>query len=104
MMKQEEHEERVKRTFMQSAQVFSVHAAYPTVFDGAKAVQWDSKVDLTEFKTYKQWKPVDGEGTSKKLKEGVEQAFDLITNAIDLTFPIVGGEFSTGPVTAARPS
>ena len=104
MMKREEHEERVKRTFMQLAQVFLVHAAYPTVLDGAKAVQQDSKVNLTEFKTYKQWKPVDGEDTSKKLKEGVERAYDLITNAINSTFPIVGGECSTGPVAAARPS
>jgi hypothetical protein len=39
MMKREEHDERVKRTFMQSAQVLSVHTAYPPVLDGAKAVQ-----------------------------------------------------------------
>jgi hypothetical protein len=30
--------------------------------------------------------PVDGEGMSKKLKEGVEQSFDLIMNAINSTF------------------
>jgi hypothetical protein len=54
---------------MQSAQVLLVHTAYPPVLDGAKAVQRDSKVDIAELKTYKQWKPVDGEGTSKKLKE-----------------------------------
>ena len=88
MMKREEHGERVKRTFMQSAQVLSVHTAYPPVLDGAKAVQRDSKVDFAELKTYKQWKPVDGEGTSKKLKEGVEQSFELISNAIDSTFPM----------------
>ncbi len=41
-----------------------------------------------ELKSYKQWKLVDGEGTSKKLKEGVERSFDLITNAIDSTFPM----------------
>ena len=86
MMKREEHGERVKRTFMQSAQVLSVHTAYPPVLDGAKAAQRDSKVDSAELKTYKQWKPVNGEGTSKKLKEGVERAFELITNTIDLTF------------------
>ena len=73
---------------MQSAQVLLVHTAYPPVLDGAKAVQRDSKVDFAELKTYKQWKPVDGEGTSKKLKEGVEQLFELITNAIDSTFPM----------------
>ena len=50
---------------MQSAQVLLVHTAYPPVLDGAKAVQRDSKVDIAELKTYKQWKPVDGEGTSK---------------------------------------
>ncbi len=87
-MKWEEHGERVKRTFMQSAQVLSVHTAYPPVLDGAKAVQRDSKVDFAELKTYKQWKPVDGEGTSKKLKEGVERSFELITNAIGSTFPM----------------
>ena len=73
---------------MQSAQVLSFQAAYPPVLDGVKAVQQDSKVDFVELKTYKQWKPVDGEGRSKKLKEGVEHAFDLITNAIDSTFPM----------------
>ena len=73
---------------MQLAQVLSVQAAYPPVLDGVKAVQQDSKVDFVELKTYKQWKPVDGEGRSKKLKEGVEHAFDLITNAIDSTFPM----------------
>ena len=73
MMKREEHGERVKRTFMQLAQVLSVQAAYPPVLDGVKAVQQNSKVDFVELKTYKQWKPVDGEGTSKKLKEGVER-------------------------------
>ena len=82
------HRERVKRTFMQSAQVLSVHTAYPPVLDGAKAVQRDSKMDFAELKTYKQWKPIDGEGTSKKLKEGVERAFNLITNAIESTFPM----------------
>ena len=88
MMKREEHGDRVKRTFMQSAQVLSVHTAYPPVLDGVKAVQRDSKVDFVELKTYKQWKPVDEEGTSKKLNEGVERAFDLITNATDSTFPM----------------
>jgi hypothetical protein len=73
---------------MQSAQVLSVHTAYPPVLDGSKAVQQDSKVDFAELKIYKQWKPVDGEGTSKKLKEGVERSFELITNAIDSTFPM----------------
>ena len=88
MMKREEHGECVKRTFMQSAQVLSVHTAHPPVLDGAKAVQWDSKVDFAELETYKQWKPVDGEGTSKKLKEGVERSFDLITNAINSMLPM----------------
>jgi len=88
MMKREEHGERVKRTFMQSAQVLSVHTAYPPVLDGSKTIQRDSKVDFAELKTYKQWKPVDGEGTSKKLKEGVERPFELITNAIESTFPM----------------
>jgi hypothetical protein len=37
MMKREEHGERVKRTFMQSAQVLSVYSSYPPVLDGAKA-------------------------------------------------------------------
>jgi hypothetical protein len=62
MMKREEHGERVKRTPMQSAQVLSVHTSYPPVLDGAKSVQRDSKYDFLELKTYKQWKPVDGEG------------------------------------------
>jgi hypothetical protein len=88
MMKREEHGERVKRTFMQSAQVLSVHTAYPPVLDGSKTIQRDSRVDFAELKTYKQWKPVDGEGTSKKLKEGVERLFELITNAIESTFPL----------------
>ena len=46
MMKREEHEERVKRTPMQSAQVLSVHTLYPPVLDGAKLVQRDSKYDF----------------------------------------------------------
>ena len=86
MMKREEHGERVKRTFMQSAQVLSVHSSYPPVLDGAKATKRDGGVDFLELKSYKQWKPVDGEGTSKKITEGVERSFDLIKNAIDSTF------------------
>ena len=39
-----------------------------------------------ELKTYKQWNPTDGEGTSKKLKEGVERSFELIKNAIESNF------------------
>ena len=85
-MKHEEHGERVKRTFMQSAQVLSVHSSYPPVLDGAKAVKRDSGVDFLELKSYKQWKPVDGEGTSKKITEGVKRSFDLIKNAIESTF------------------
>ena len=50
-----------------------------------RSVQQGSKYDFLELKTYKQWKPVDGEGTSKKLKEGVEWSFELISNAIDNT-------------------
>jgi hypothetical protein len=86
MMKREEHGKRVKRTFMQLAQVLLVHTSYPLVLDRAKAVQQDGKVDFGELKSYKQWKPIDGEGASKKLKEGMERSFDLITNAIDSTF------------------
>jgi hypothetical protein len=86
MMKREEHGERVKRTFMQSAQVLSVHSSYPPVLDGAKAVKRDSGVDFLELKSYKQWKPVDGEGTSKKITKGVKGSFDLIKNAIESTF------------------
>jgi predicted nucleic acid-binding Zn-ribbon protein len=86
MMKREEHGERVKRTPMQSAQVLSVHTSYPPVLDGAKSVQRDAKYDFLALKTYKQWKPVDGEGTYKMLKEGVERSFELIKNAIDSTF------------------
>ncbi len=56
------------------------------MLDGTKAVQRDGKMDFVELKSYKLWKPVDREGTSKKLKEGVELSFDLIKNAIDLTF------------------
>ena len=88
MMKREEHRECIKCTFIQLAQVLSVHTAYPPVLDGAKAVQRDSKVDFAELKTYKQWKPVDREGKSKKFKEGVGRAFDLITTAFHSTFPM----------------
>ena len=59
MMKREEHGERVKRTFMQSAQVLSVHTAYPPVMNGVKALKQDGLVDFLELKTYKQWKPTD---------------------------------------------
>ena len=86
MMKREEHGERVKCTFMQSAQVLSVHTAYPPVLDGVKALKQDGLVNFLELKTYKQWKPTDGEGTSKKLKEGVERSFELIKNAIESNF------------------
>ena len=57
MMKREEHGERVKRTFMQSAQVLLVHTSYPPVLDGAKATKRDGLVDFLELRTYKQWKP-----------------------------------------------
>jgi hypothetical protein len=86
MMKRKEHSKRIKHTFMQLTQVLSVHTSCPPVLDGAKAVQRDGKVDFGELKSYKQWKPLDGEGMSKKLKEGMERSFDLITNAIDSTF------------------
>ena len=86
MMKREEHGECVRCTPMQSVQVLWVHTSYPPVLDGAKSVQRDSKYDFLELKTYKQWKPIDGEGTSKKLKEGTERSFELIKNAIDSTF------------------
>ena len=86
MMKREEHGEHVKRTPMQLVQVLLVHTSYHPVLDGAKLVQHDSKYNFLELKTYKQWKPVDGEGTSKKLEEGVERSFELIKNAIDSTF------------------
>jgi hypothetical protein len=88
MMKWEEHGKRVKRTFMQLVQVLLVHTSYPPVLDGAKAVQQDGKVDFGELKSYKQWKPINREGMSKKLKEGVERSFDLIMNAINSTFPM----------------
>ena len=71
MMKREEHGERVKCIYMQSAQVPSIHTAYPPVLDGVKALKQDGLVDFLELKTYKQWKPTNGEGTSKKLKGSV---------------------------------
>jgi hypothetical protein len=86
MMKRKEHGERVKRTFMQSAQVLSVHTLYPPVLDGVKSMKQDGLVDFLELKLYKQWKPTDGEGTSKKLKEGVAHSFDLIKNAVESNF------------------
>ncbi len=43
-------------------------------------------VDFLELKTFKMWKPVDGDGTSRKLEEGMECLFELITNAIESTF------------------
>ncbi len=85
-MKREEHGERVKHTFMQSAQVLSVHTSYPPVLDGVKSVKREGGVDFLELKTFKMWKPVDGDGTSKKLEEGVKHLFELITNAIKSTF------------------
>ncbi len=56
------------------------------VLDGVKLVMRDGLVDFLELKSYKQWKPTDGEGTSKKLKEGIEHSFDLIKNAIESNF------------------
>ncbi len=87
-MKRKEHGERVKWTFMQSAQVLSVHTLYPPVLDGVKSVKRDGLVDFLELKSCKQLKPTDGEGTSKKLKEGVKRSFDLIKNAIESNFGI----------------
>ena len=84
-MKREEHGEHVKRTFIQLAQVLLVHSSYPPVLDGAKAVKRDSGIDFLELKSYKQWKPVDGEGTSKKITEGVKRSFEFIKNAIEST-------------------
>ncbi len=71
---------------MQSAQVLLVHTSYPPVLDRVKSVKQDGLVDFLELKSYKQWKPTDGEGTSKKLKEGVARSFDLIKNAIKSNF------------------
>ena len=68
MMKREEYGDRVKRTYMQSTEVLSVHTTFPPVLDGVNALKRDGLVDfLLELKTYKQWKPTDGEGTRKKL-------------------------------------
>ena len=86
MMKRGAHGEQVKRTFMQSAQVLSVHSLYPPVLDGAKVGKRDSGVDFLELKSYRQWKPTNVEGDSKKITEGVERSFDLIKNAIESTF------------------
>ncbi len=58
----------------------------PPVLDGAKSVMRDGLVDFLELCTFKQWKPNNGEGTAKKLEEGVERSFDLIQNAIKSTF------------------
>jgi hypothetical protein len=88
MMKREEHGECIKRTFMQSVQVLLIHTSYPPVLDGAKVVRHDGKVDFGDLKSYNQWKPVNGEGTSKKLKKSVERLLDLITNAIGSMFPM----------------
>ena len=85
-VKREEHGEHAKCTFMQSAQVLSVHSSYPPVLDGAKVVKPNSGVDFLELKFYKQWKPTDGEGSSKKITEGVERSFNLIKNAFEATF------------------
>ncbi len=73
MMKCKEHGEMVKHTFMQSGQVLLVHISYPPVLDGSKSVKRDGAINFLELKSYKQLKPTDGEGTSKKLKEGVER-------------------------------
>ncbi len=86
MMKCKEHGERVKHTFMQSAQVLLVHTSYPPVLDRAKLVKREGMVNFMELKTYNKWKPTNVEGTSKKLKEGVEHLFELIKNAIKSTF------------------
>jgi hypothetical protein len=86
MMKREEHWEHVKRMFMQSAQVLLVHTSYPPVLDGAKSAKRDGLTNFLELCTYKQWKPVDGEGTCKRLKEGVEHSFELIRNVIESMF------------------
>lgn len=86
MMKREEHGERVKRTFMQSAQVLSVHTSYPPVLDGSRVVKRESGVGFLELKSYKTWKLVDDDGTARKLEEGVERSMELITNAIESTF------------------
>jgi hypothetical protein len=67
MMKGEEHGERVKRTFMQSAQVLSVHTSYPPVLNGSKLVKRDGAIDFLELESYKQWNLTNGEGTSKNF-------------------------------------
>ncbi len=59
---------------------------HPLELDGAKSTKRDGLVDFLELKSYKQWKPTNGEGTSKKLKEGVERLFKLIKNTIETTF------------------
>ncbi len=86
MMKRKEHGECVKCTFMQSVQVLSVHTSYPPMLDGVKSMKRKGGVDFLELKTFKMWKPVDKDGTSKKLEEGAEHLFKLITNTIESIF------------------
>ncbi len=86
MMKREEHGARVKRTFMQTAQALLVFTSYSPVLAGAKGATKEGSEGFAELKSYKMWKPIDGDGTSKKIKEGVERSFELIINAIESTF------------------
>ena len=85
-MKREEHGERGQKTFMQSAQCLLVLTLYPPVLHGSKSLKRESQVDFMALKTYKMWKPTDGDGTLKLLEEGVERSFELIDNTIEATF------------------
>ncbi len=86
MVKRKEHGDQVMKTFMQSVQCHSVLMSYPPVLKWARSIKRDSQVDFMVLKTYKQWKPTDGDGTLKLLEKGVKRSFELIDNAIEATF------------------
>jgi hypothetical protein len=81
---------RVQQSPMQSAVVESVNTAVPSILEGPKSsVLKDPKFDFGAMKTFAEWKPTNGQGgASRRLKEGLDAAWQQIWGAINL---FVGG-------------
>ena len=71
---------------MQLAAVESVNTVVPSILEGPKSsVLKDPKHNFGAMKTFAEWKPTNGQGgTSARLKEGLEGAWQQIRGVIDL--------------------
>ena len=77
---------RVQQSPMQLAVVESVNKAVSSILEGPKInVLKDPKYDFGAMKTFREWKPTNGQGgASARLKEGLEAAWQQMRGAIDM--------------------